>query len=267
MLVRGGPFKDMGLLYPTPMCKFGRHDKIVHAVYTTCTKQPLAMEDYEGKHANRTEYCLQCENSPSADEHGIVPLTISLTGDFSDTEDSEPFRYYTPTVVTAIYPRYGVKDGGTFVEVWGENFLNFDENLKCNFGSKSVTAHFVNSGFITCRAPYSDVVQKAIPFSVSLNKQQNSRQHIDYWYYSQAQVDELVPNYGPDNGGNIVKLKGSNFHPFKEENINNANDTFCIFENEGKMPLKVESSTIAYCEAPPNIANLEVTYLDVALNN
>ena len=125
----------------------------------------------------------------------------------------------------------------------------------------------MNSGFITCRAPPSDVVQKAIPFSVSLNKQQNSRAKVDYWYYSQAQVDELVPNYGPDNGGNIIKLKGSNFNPFREETINNANDTFCYFEGLAKMPLKVESSTIAFCEAPPNIANLEVTYLDVALNN
>jgi hypothetical protein len=87
--------------------------------------------------------------------------------------------------LTSIYPRYGPKDGNTFVEVWGENFLNFDENLKCNFGSKSVTAHFINSNYITCRSPSSDVVDKPIPFTVSLNKQQNSRvKNIDFWYYN-----------------------------------------------------------------------------------
>jgi hypothetical protein len=73
--------------------------------------------------------------------------------------------------VWAIYPRYGPKDGQTFVQVWGENFLNFDENTRCNFGSKSVVAHFINSGYITCISPFSDVVEKPIPFSISLNKQ------------------------------------------------------------------------------------------------
>jgi hypothetical protein len=169
--VRGGPFQDMQLLYPHPMCKFGRHDKIVSATYVSCTESPLSMEANEGKHNNRLSWCLQCEDSPVFDTAGIIPFSISLTGDFTDTNDSEPFRYYVPTVVSAIYPRYGPKDGNTFVEVWGENFLNFDENLKCNFGSKSVNAHFVSSTFMTCRSPPSDVVQKPIPFTVSLNKQ------------------------------------------------------------------------------------------------
>ena len=33
VLVRGGPFKDMGLIHPYPKCKFGRKDKIVSATY------------------------------------------------------------------------------------------------------------------------------------------------------------------------------------------------------------------------------------------
>jgi hypothetical protein len=185
VLVRGGPFQDMELIYPEPKCKFGRRDRVVSATYTTCTQQILSMSDIEGKHANRTGSCLQCEVSPSVDSHEIASLTISLTGDFTDSDDSEPFRYYEPTIVSAIYPRYGPKDGGTFVQVWGKHFLNFDENTKCNFGSKAVTAHFISDTFMTCLSPYSDVVAKAIPFSVSLNKQQNSKQKIDYWYYSQ----------------------------------------------------------------------------------
>ena len=99
-----------------------------------------------------------------------MTLTISLTGDFSDSDDSEPFRYYLPTIVNAIYPRYGPKDGGTIVKVWGENFLAFDDDFWCNFGSKSVLAHYVSSTYATCKSPVSDVVGKAIPFSVSLNQ-------------------------------------------------------------------------------------------------
>lgn len=85
------------------------------ATYTTCTEHVLRHEDMEGKHANRSNYCLQCENSPAVGSSEIVALSISLTGDFSDSDDSEPYRYYEPTRVTAIFPRYGPKDGGTLV--------------------------------------------------------------------------------------------------------------------------------------------------------
>jgi ribosomal protein L37AE/L43A len=145
---------------------------IVPAQYVTCTEHPLSVEEIEGRHANRSAMCLACENNPAnAGGAEIVPFSISLTGDFTDTDDSEPFRFYEPTKVTGIYPKYGPKDGDTFVQVWGENFLNMDQDLRCNFGSKSTVGHFVNSGYITCRAPRSDVVGSGIPFSVSLNKQ------------------------------------------------------------------------------------------------
>ncbi len=101
----------------------------------------------------------------------IVPFTVSLTGDFSDIENSVPYRYYKDPVIHAIYPRYGEKDGKTRVEVWGENFLNFDQFTRCNFGSKSVPAVFVNSNYMYCHSPPSDVVEKAIPFSTTLNMQ------------------------------------------------------------------------------------------------
>ena len=67
-------------------------------------------------------------------------------------------------------PRLGLKDGETNVEVWGENFLNFDELSVCNFGPVSVKAEFINSTRLMCVSPHSDVVQKAQPFSVSFNK-------------------------------------------------------------------------------------------------
>jgi len=169
-MVRGGPFKDMELIYPKPKCKFGKRDMVVSATYVSCTESPLDVLAIEGKHKNRQAVCLMCSDSPESDTAEIIPFSVSLTGDFTDSPDSEPFRFYPPTIVSAIYPRYGPKDGATFVQVWGQNFLNFDENTRCNFGSKSTAAHFVSSTYMTCRAPSSDVVGKAIPFSVSLNK-------------------------------------------------------------------------------------------------
>lgn len=79
-----------------------------------------------------------------------MPFTISLTGDFTDSANSIRYRYYPDPKVIAIFPRYGKKNGGTFVEVWGQNFLNFDQYLRCGFGPRSVPAYYVDEGYIYC---------------------------------------------------------------------------------------------------------------------
>lgn len=195
---------------------------------------------------------MQCDNSPASSKAEIIPFTVSLTGDFSDVSNSVPYRYYPPTRIYAIYPRYGPKDGETVVQVWGENFLNFDENTRCAFGSKSVIATFINSNYMICVSPFSDVVEKPIPFTVSLNNQQNSRDDLYFWYYSWPAVTDLIPDRGPDSGGTKVLLRGRNFHPFKDQNIDNANDTFCMFENLAKVPAMVINSTKIHCISPPS---------------
>ena len=88
---------------------------------------------------------MQCDNSPASNTPEIISFTVSLTGDFSDVTNSLPFRYYPPSRIYAIYPRYGPKDGDTVVQVWGENFLNFEQTTRCAFGTKSVLATFINS--------------------------------------------------------------------------------------------------------------------------
>ena len=194
---------------------------------------------------------------------------ITLTGDFTDSTDSEPFRYYNNTRVYAIYPRYGPKDGGTVVQVWGENFLNYDENLRCNFGTKSVKAVFKSSTYLICRAPFSDNTNKPITFSVSLNKQQQSRDMISYWFYSNPILSKLEPNFGPEEGGEEIILKGSNMHPFIDEPlINNANDTFCIFSDLNvKTPARLINATKMGCVVPASFDGIMVTGVDFTLNN
>jgi hypothetical protein len=48
--------------------------------------------------------------------------------------------------------------------------LNLGDDFRCNFGTKSTKAELVNSETLFCRTPQSDVVGKAEPFSVSLNR-------------------------------------------------------------------------------------------------
>ena len=96
---------------------------------------------------------MQCENSPPSLKSEVVSLTLSLTGNFDDVSSSVPYRYYEPVRVHSIYPRYGPKDGDTVVQVWGENFLDLGEDFRCNFGSRSTKANYINDGYIWCRAP------------------------------------------------------------------------------------------------------------------
>ena len=124
----------------------------------------------EAKKEEKNETCIICELSP---QHlpDIVPFSVSLLGDFTDVKNSVPYRFYDEPVIDYIYPRYGPKDGGTFVEVFGKNFLNFDQNLRCAFGSREVKAFYVSNEYMICYSPKSDVVQKELPFSISLNNQ------------------------------------------------------------------------------------------------
>ena len=64
VLVRGGPFEDMTLLYPRPKCKFGSNDRIVDATYVKCHQRPLATEDWEG-HSKDKVSALGIANTPS----------------------------------------------------------------------------------------------------------------------------------------------------------------------------------------------------------
>jgi hypothetical protein len=75
-----------------------------------------------------------------------------------------------------------------------------------------------------------------------------------FWYYSWPAISELVPDRGPDTGGTHVLLKGRNFFPFKDfpGQIDNFNDTFCMFENLAKVPAKIINSTKVICLSPPS---------------
>ena len=52
-----------------------------------------------------------------------------------------------PAKVESIYPRYGPKDGDTVVKVWGENFLDLGDDFRCNFGTRSTKANFIDENF------------------------------------------------------------------------------------------------------------------------
>lgn len=115
--------------------------------------------------------CIQCENSPPLASCDTVKITfmVSLDGTFEDVRDATEFWYYKNPKVSAVKPTHGPKDGGTTVQVWGEHFFDFNGEPTCSFGVKSVPARVVNEGYMTCVSPSSDVVNRPMPFAISLN--------------------------------------------------------------------------------------------------
>ena len=252
--------------YPHPNCRFGSVSNTVNATYVKCTPNPRKIGEREPLPSEKTEICIQCENSRPHNED-IIPFTVSLLGDFTDTLNSIPFRFYIQPKITWIYPRYGPKDGNTKVEVFGEGFLNFDQNLRCGFGSREVKAIYVNDHYLICYSPPSSIVQKKLPFSISFNNQQNTEDNIPYVYYEYPQVYRLEPNRGPDTGGTLVRIRGQNFNPLVAlDDMTNHNDTFCKFGDLSLSLATVISSTEIECTSPPSFETREVP-VEISLNN
>lgn len=129
-------------------------------------------------------------------------------------------------------------------------------------------ANVFNDTYLECRSPVSDVVEKPIPFTVSLNRQQNSRDTLFFWYYNWPTIEQLVPNRGPEDGGTVITLHGRNFYPFKDylDDINNFEDTWCAFIDLNKrIRAIVTNSTTATCVSPPADSHKQ-TRVEITLN-
>ena len=265
--VRGSNLKPSDE-YPNPVCKFGTKRNIIKATYVTCTPLPRHPDEPEPTTPEKTAYCLECDPSPAFSEADMVPFTVSLTGDFSDVENSVDFQYYLPPKVHSITPIYGPKNGGTIVTVFGENFIDFDQYLRCSFGIKDVPAIFLSPTMLYCESPFSDVVVAAMPFRVTLNDQQTTREDIKYWYYPDPSIMRLDPDKGPMTGGTVVMIEGEHLDPFNDQLdvINNHNDTYCRFGMDFLTPATVYSDTLISCVSPPSPI-IRTVFVDVTLND
>lgn len=225
-----GPFVDS---YPFPKCKFGTNDKIVTALYVKCSVKDMGffMDDI----AKVDGTCIQCEKSPPVDGPDIVTLAVSLSGTFDDATSSVPFRYYATPTITDIFPKSSPKNGDTVFEVTGDNFVDFGDDFRCNFGTISTKAHYKSKTHLWCRSPSADVVGRPMPFSVTMNRQQNTLQNIKMYYYNMQSIFSIEPNYGSVLKDTKILLSGANFMPWDPTTgYDYRPDIFCAFGQYGK---------------------------------
>lgn len=266
VLVRGSNLEPSDE-YPIPLCKFGTKNNIVRGTYVTCTPLPRNPDDPEPTTPEKSSYCIQCDPSPPGLEEDMVPFLVSITGDFSDVENSVEFEYYTPPVIDYIVPKYGNRNGGTTVTVYGRNFIDFDQYLRCFFGTKAVPGIYVSDTIMQCVSPFSDVVIAAMPFKITLNDQQTTSDDINYYFYPKPAIMRLNPTKSPVGGGILVEIEGQNLDPFNDVGkVDNHNDTFCKFGGSDPVPANVISDAKITCMTPPSQV-VRTVFVDITLNN
>jgi hypothetical protein len=118
-----------------PICKFGINNSTVIATYIKCTPEPQNVNERNPDTKDLIDDCLACEPNDGFSAPDTVAFSVSITGDFSDSLNSVPFQFYEQAVVDKIVPIYGPKNGGTTVTVYGKNFIDFDQYLRCSFGT------------------------------------------------------------------------------------------------------------------------------------
>lgn len=263
VLVRGSNLEPADV---HPLCKFGKNSAIVTGTFVRCSPSPRQPGEHEPTTAEKTEYCIECDYSPIFKEPDLVPFTVSVKGDFSDAFNSLEFNYYETPKIDYIVPMYGPRNGGTVVTVYGQNFIDFDQFLRCSFGPVSVPAKFLSSNVLQCVSPKSDTILTPILFMVTLNDQQNTPEQIHYYFYPKQSIVRLEPKRLPFSGG-LIEIEGQYLDPFFDvKNVTNHNNTICKFGKDYYVPATVLSDSKVTCQAPPStIARTQV--VDVTLNN
>lgn len=67
------------------------------------------------------------------------------------------------------HPNHGLWKGNTRVEIRGWEFFSFDQFTKCNFGTIQTEISLIDETHASCFSPPSEVVGRAVPFSISWN--------------------------------------------------------------------------------------------------
>ena len=249
-------FKGMNYTdHPNPRCKFP-NDDVQIATWIHCYGSAT------NPSSTRDQTCLNCE-SPVHDA-GTVTVKVSIKGDFSDTE-TIGFTYYVQPRVDWALPYIGWKTGGTFVQVYGQDFKNVS-SLSCAFGTITSSATFVSSNMITCRSPASDVVDSSIPLRVTQNNQQYSGTKVNYYYHTVPEISVVTPYEGPTSGGNEVYIVGRQMYPFQGANVEFENSTFAKFGNDYYTKLELINRTHARTYAPSSVSASPVP-VEVTFNN
>lgn len=150
------------------------------------------------------------------------------------------FTYNAVPVITSISPRVGALNGGTTITITGQNF-EFSSSVKV--GALVCDSFvYVNSSEIKCntKGPQSGQLDVEVTNSDGLRGVLPS----GFRFRGAPTVSEILPNFGPVSGGNLIIIKGSNL--FSDANVNLGNK-ICLelqFINENELRCKPQNQSV-----------------------
>jgi hypothetical protein len=121
----------------------------------------------------------------------------------------------------------------------------------CKFGDKVVRAQFDSTVRIVCTVPPGDDLGVMLPFEVSLNGVDFTDSGLKFSYYDIPVLQSISPSMGPEAGGTLIYIYGSNF-----TNNSNPQDFHCKFTPINmpippkKMPGIFMNSSTIMCASP-----------------
>lgn len=118
------------------------------------------------------------------------------------------YVYVNEPRIIAIVPSRGPATGGTNVRIFGSGFQS-QNHLDCCFDGISSNATFVSSEEIICETPQAHNRNgEIVAVSVGCTHDANT---IAFEYMKTQIVTEIYPSYGPNAGGTVVTVTGTNF--------------------------------------------------------
>ena len=138
---------------------------------------------------------------------GAVDITVNTAGGTSATSASDSFTYVAPPTVSSIAPISGPATGGTLVTITGSNFSSA---TAVTFGVTAATGFTVQSSTsITATSPAGSGL---IDIRVTTPGGTSATSGADQFTYIPAPtVTAIAPGSGPQAGGTVVTITGTNF--------------------------------------------------------
>ena len=116
------------------------------------------------------------------------------------------FAYDPSLLLNALTPTRGPSSGGTIVTITGSNFRS-NRELSCRFDGRVVSATFVSTEAIRCRAPPG---RDTVTVSISQNGLDYDGA-LQFGYYGTPMPQSLTPERGVEAAGALISVKGSGF--------------------------------------------------------
>ena len=209
-----------------PVCAFGPH-----------RARPLS-------HSHTHVACIL----PAHNKREVVSVQLWRAGGIQDSgalSTAVAFAYTAGIPhIDVIMPSRGVASGGALVTLIGRGF---EAGARCRFGDilGQGAAEVLSSSVLSCHAA-GGVARESVSVEVSNDGTEYSRGHVQFVHDMEFVVKQVVPSYGPVQGGNLLTMHGG---PFTADQQQLA----CRFGQSSVMSAKRTSSSSAVCTVPAGL--------------